>query len=100
KIAIETARLNALDDRTRSDTGLVVESKLAIAFGLAPHKTIAEIAEQYQADLIVMGPPCSRIKHLFFGDLAEKTRRRARCPVLTASASPRPFLFDPATSGL
>jgi nucleotide-binding universal stress UspA family protein len=98
KIAIETARLEALLERTRSDSGLVVECEPAIAFGLAPHRTIAEMAERYDADLIVMGAHRSRIKHLFFRDLAERTRRLARCPVLTANAYPRRPLFGRETS--
>jgi Universal stress protein family len=55
-------------------------------------------ASEHGADLIVMGARRSRIKHLFFGDLVEKTRRRARCPVLTAKADPRSSLFVRETS--
>jgi nucleotide-binding universal stress UspA family protein len=93
RIEIETARLEALLDRARSDAGLLVEYELAIAFGTAPHRMIADMAQQYGADFIVMGAHRSRIKHLIFGSLVERTRRRARCPVLTTSADPRPALF-------
>jgi nucleotide-binding universal stress UspA family protein len=98
RVEVETARLEALLRRTRSETGIVVEYELAIAFGLAPHRTIAEMAAQYEADFIVMGAHRSRIKHLFFRDLAERTRRLARCPVLTANAYPRRPLFGRETS--
>jgi nucleotide-binding universal stress UspA family protein len=94
RVEIATARLGVLLDRARSDTGLVVEYELAIAFGTAPNRTIAEMAGRYDADLVVMGASRSPLKHLFLGGLAEKIQRRARCPVLTASADPRPSLFQ------
>ena len=49
-----------------------------------PAKSIVKLAEDEQADLIVMATHGrSGIKGLFFGSVAEKVVRSATCPVLT-----------------
>ncbi|MCL6566334.1 MAG: universal stress protein [Acidobacteriia bacterium] len=46
-------------------------------------QTILEYAEQQQVDLIVMGTHGrSGLEYAFFGSVAERVIRRARCPVL------------------
>jgi nucleotide-binding universal stress UspA family protein len=49
-----------------------------------PAKSIVNLAENEQADLIVIATHGrSGIKGMFFGSVAEKVVRSATCPVLT-----------------
>jgi len=93
RVEIESQRLEAFLNRALAETGALPEHEMAIAFGTSPHRVIAEMAEKYGADLIVMGAHRGGIKHAFFGSVSEKTRRVARCPVLTANAEARSSLF-------
>jgi nucleotide-binding universal stress UspA family protein len=52
-----------------------------------PSAAIVQIAEEVDADLIVMGSRgLSGIKHVLLGSVAERTIRAAPCPVLTIRA--------------
>ncbi len=54
-------------------------------------QAILEYAEQQQADLIVMGTHGrSGLEYAFFGSVAERVIRRARCPVLIVPPRSRP----------
>ena len=56
-----------------------------------PAKSIVELADEEQADLIVMATHGrSGIKGLFFGSVAEKVVRSAACPVLTMRYREKP----------
>jgi nucleotide-binding universal stress UspA family protein len=93
RVEIESQRLDAFWKRALGQTAALPDHELAIAFGKSPHRVIAEMAEKYGADLIVMGAHRGGIKHAFVGSVSEKTRRVARCPVLTANADARSSLF-------
>jgi nucleotide-binding universal stress UspA family protein len=50
-----------------------------------PAKVLLKTADQLKADLIVMGTHGRRgVSHFLLGSVAEKTLRKAPCPVLTA----------------
>jgi nucleotide-binding universal stress UspA family protein len=93
RVETESRRLAAFLNRALSETGALPEHEMAIAFGTSPYRVIAEMAEKYGADLIVMGAHRGGIKHAFLSSVSEKTSRVARCPVLTASADARSSLF-------
>lgn len=93
RVEIESRRLEAFLNRALGQTGALPEHEMAIAFGTSPHRVIAEMAEKYGADLIVMGAHRGGIKRALFGGVSDKTRRVARCPVLTANAEARSSLF-------
>src|SRR5690606_20565341 len=59
-----------------------VRTSVAVRRGYAPSE-IAELAAEHQAGLIVV-PTHGRsgIRHVFWGSVAEKVTRLARCPVL------------------
>ncbi len=55
-----------------------------VAFGRRPYSRILELAEDNQADLIVMGVQGrSTMDLMLFGSTTNQVVRRARCPVLT-----------------
>ena len=96
RVEIETERLERLLKRTLGEHRDLSEPELVIAFGTSPHRMIAEVAEKRGADVVVMGADGGgRIRRFFFGSIADKTRRVARCPVLTASADSRSRLLGP-----
>jgi nucleotide-binding universal stress UspA family protein len=71
-------------DRVKADVagrGVTVQAHL----GDAPaYVAINELAQQLEADLIVMGTRGNTgIKHVVLGSVAERTLRHAECPVLT-----------------
>ena len=52
-----------------------------------PTDTICHVADEVHADLIVMGTHArASFSHLLLGSVAERTLRRAPCPVLTVRA--------------
>lgn len=56
--------------------------------GQAAH-VILEVAEEFSADLIVMGTHGrSGLSHMLLGSVTEKVMRRAACPVLTVRTTP------------
>lgn len=58
-----------------------------VVFG-QPFQAILDIADEKNADLIVMGTHGRRgLSHLFLGSVAEKIVRLATCPVLTIRTS-------------
>jgi nucleotide-binding universal stress UspA family protein len=58
-----------------------------LAHATSPPAGIAEAAQEFGADLIVMGTHGLRgIKHALLGSVAERTARIAPCPVLTVRA--------------
>lgn len=80
---LRTASLRRLsEERARIDgSGLTVEEHVSAHF---PSEAIPEMAESLGADLIVMGTRgLSGLKHVLLGSVAERTLRRAKCPVLT-----------------
>lgn len=70
------------EERARIDgAGLKVEEHISAHF---PSEAIPEMAESLGIDLIVMGTRgLSGLKHVLLGSVAERTLRRAKCPVLT-----------------
>jgi nucleotide-binding universal stress UspA family protein len=62
---------------------LPCEAKIHVVVG-SPAVTICEMAEKVGAELIVMGTHGrTGLAHVFLGSVAERTLRRAPCPVLT-----------------
>jgi nucleotide-binding universal stress UspA family protein len=54
-----------------------------------PWEAISSLAEEVDADLIVMGSHGrTGLQHAFLGSVAERTLRVARCPVLIVKAQP------------
>lgn len=86
----EVARA-ALEEAARafSEQGVRATCRLA---DRDPSLAICERAEEWDAELIVMGTVGrTGLRHLFIGSVAERTARLAPCPVLTAHAeSPKP----------
>lgn len=67
--------------------GIEVSTHLVVD---TPSQAIVERAEQQKADLIVMGTRgLGAVKHMLLGSVAERTVRRAPCPVLTVAADAR-----------
>jgi len=89
RVALETKRLESFLGRLMSEIGALPDYDLAIAFGLSRHRRIAEIAAEHDAQLIVMGARRGGLRRLVFGSLAERTRRVARCPILSADPDDR-----------
>lgn len=59
-----------------------------VAVGSAVADLIRQTAAELGADLIVMGTHGrTGLAHVFLGSVAERTLRRAPCPVLTVQAS-------------
>lgn len=81
----------ALEEAASAFTAQGVRTSCRLA-DVDPSTAICERAEEWQADLIVMGTVGrTGLRHLFIGSVAERTVRRAPCPVLTAHAeSPEP----------
>ncbi len=60
-----------------------VTAEKFIRFG-RPHEEITKLAEQLQADLIIMGTHGrTGLAHLLVGSVAERVVRTSKCPVLT-----------------
>jgi nucleotide-binding universal stress UspA family protein len=56
--------------------------------GIGVADSLRESADELGADLIVMGTHGrTGLAHVFLGSVAERTLRRARCPVLTVQAA-------------
>lgn len=65
-----------------------VTIQTCILVGL-PNTTICHVAEQEQADLIIMGSHGrTGLAHVFLGSVAENTVRYAPCPVLVVRPEP------------
>jgi len=63
------------------ESGMPVDHRVVVG---EPARSIVQLAEDEQVDLIVMATHGrSGIKGLFFGSVAEKVVRSAACPVLT-----------------
>jgi universal stress protein A len=64
--------------------GIETDTSLTCDF---PSESIAKLAEEIGADLIVMGTRgIAGLKHVMLGSVAERTVRLAQCPVLTVRA--------------
>ena len=73
----------AMQDLIKNHVGERIPADHRVVLG-DPAKSIVKLAEDEQADLIVMATHGrSGIKGLFFGSVAEKVVRSATCPVLT-----------------
>jgi nucleotide-binding universal stress UspA family protein len=73
----------AMQDLIKNHVGERIAADHRVVLG-DPAKSIVKLAEDEQADLIVMATHGrSGIKGLFFGSVAEKVVRSATCPVLT-----------------
>jgi len=60
---------------------------LHVVEGAGLADTLCQLAEKLDADLIVMGTHGrTGLSHVFLGSVAERTLRRAPCPVLTVQA--------------
>lgn len=79
-------------ERSLADVVAAIENppgkvKAHISAGGATAETIRETAEQLGADLIVMGTHGrTGMARVFLGSVAERTLRRAPCPILMVSA--------------
>ena len=73
----------ALHDRVPPDAPLATVSHTATVGHGTPAEEIMRIAEQQQADLIVIATHGhTGLKHLFLGSVAERVIRHVHCPVL------------------
>jgi nucleotide-binding universal stress UspA family protein len=73
----------AMQDLITNHIGTRVPAYHRVVIG-APAESIVKLAEDEQADMIVMATHGrSGLKGLFFGSVAEKVVRTATCPVLT-----------------
>jgi universal stress protein A len=86
-VVLEGARLEAegllreIARHSRRDVEVHVSEGL-------PTDVICEVAEEVSADLIVMGTHGREgLAHFLLGSVAERTLRRAHCPVLTVRAT-------------
>ena len=78
---VTEAMKRQLSELARSITSLPVETKLMIG---SPGPAIVAVADECQADLIVMGTHGrSGLSRLLMGSVAEYVLRHAPCPVLT-----------------
>ncbi len=76
-------KLEAVRDRLHGE-GLVVSTKVRSNL---PSEAICEVANEIDADLIVMGTRgISGLKQVIVGSVAERTVRGAPCPVVTVKA--------------
>lgn len=77
-----------------------VATRVAVRRGHAPHE-IAELAAELDADLIVV-PTHGRsgILHVFWGSVAEKVTRLARCPVLIIRPQAQDLDLETAAEGI
>jgi universal stress protein A len=74
---------NAMQDLIKNQVDKRIPADHRVVMG-QPAESIVQLAEEEQADLIVMATHGrSGIKGLFFGSVAEKVVRSAACPVLT-----------------
>jgi nucleotide-binding universal stress UspA family protein len=87
-------------DRARSDLQWrarqlmhidVSRAEISVRVG-KPHPTIARVAKEWDADLVVLGANRSRTGDRYFGTTAERVARAATRPVLTVNREPtRPY---------
>lgn len=82
----------SLDEVREVIKGLDESSKVPIETHVLEHtvidRAICQMAEQLDADLIVMGTHGrTGLAHVFLGSVAERTLRRAPCPVLTVHSA-------------
>ena len=78
---------SALDDVARSLEGRCAGVQTHVVEGAGIAEAIREVAEKLSADLIAMGTHGrTGLAHAFLGSVAERTIRRAPCPVLTVQA--------------
>ena len=55
--------------------------------GLSVDRAILDFCEEHEADLLIMGTHGrTGVAHVFLGSVAERTLRRAPCPVMTVQA--------------
>jgi nucleotide-binding universal stress UspA family protein len=70
--------------------GAKVEVTRRVVVGI-PYRKIVEVAQEEQADLIVMATHGrTGLSHLFMGSVAERVVRTAPCPVLTMRPTAEP----------
>jgi len=84
---VQEAALARLEEgrKRAADAGVKATTHLATA---PAADAIANAAETFGADLIVMGTRgLTGLKHVLLGSVAERTIRTARCPVLTVKAA-------------
>jgi nucleotide-binding universal stress UspA family protein len=78
---------NSLRDVAAGIDGGSGKIELHVVEGTSVVDAIRESAQQLDADLIVMGTHGrTGLAHVFIGSVAERTLRRAPCPVLTVRA--------------
>jgi nucleotide-binding universal stress UspA family protein len=88
RITREDRRLRSFVEALLREAQGEPDYELVIAVGTAPHRRIADVAADHRAALIVMGAHRGGIRHWLFGGVAERTRRAARCPVVSVNATP------------
>ena len=70
--------------------GVVAEPRVMVT-ALPPEQAIVELADEQQADLILMATlPESAVGRFLFGSVGEKVRRRAHVPVLFVNQPENP----------
>ena len=78
-----TLDLNRFLEQHRDEMRQVRMLRKRVVLGFAAKK-IVEVAEEEQADLIVMAPrPHRAIRHFFLGSVTDRVTREAPCPVLS-----------------
>lgn len=80
------AILHDLAATMRKNDGLACETHLALG---DPFRAIGDVAETFDADLVVMGPHRRQIlREVFVGTTVERTIRQSKRPVIMANAVP------------
>jgi nucleotide-binding universal stress UspA family protein len=83
-VELREAALRSLDQMIAKLGPSSPQPKPRVVEGTAIADTIQAVAEQLGADLIVMGTHGrTGLAHVFLGSVAERTLRKAPCPVMT-----------------
>lgn len=77
-----------LDTRVRKLARMGGSATVVVRVG-KPYRTIATVAEEWNADLIILGPYRSRLGDSVLGTTAEHIMRKASRPVLVVNTVPR-----------
>ena len=86
-VAVRTAAMESLREVAASLEGTTGKLETHVFEGAAVADTLCEAPERLDADLVVMGTHGrTGLAHAFLGSVAERTLRKAGCPVLTVRA--------------
>ena len=89
-VDVRNGAMKSLREIAAEIEGLPGKVEAHVVEGATVVEMIRQAAEEFDADLIVMGTHGrTGIAHVFLGSVAERTLRNAPCPVLTVQGSER-----------